>query len=85
VPLRRSWTTFGSYTHFLKPVELTELGWFAVDPSSTLTSTLGETYHLNMARATAESDVDGAIGCPSQAGGGDPSSVPHKGPTKSWI
>jgi hypothetical protein len=72
LPLRRNWTTFWSFTHLLKLVEFVELGWLAVDLSSTLTS-------------TAESDVDGAIGCPSQDGGGDPSSVPHKGPNNSWI
>ena len=44
-----------------------------------LSSTLGETYHLNMARATAGLTIEGAIGCPSQAGGGNPSSVSHKG------
>ena len=69
----------------LKVVELVELGSLAAVASSTLSSTLGETYHLNMARATAESNVEGAIGCPSQVGGGNPSFVPHKDPNKSWI
>ena len=68
-----------------KVVELVELGCLAVVASSTLSSTLGETYHLNMARAIAESNVEGAIGCPSQVGGSNPSFVPLKGPNKSWI
>ena len=40
----------------MKVVELVELGWLAI-VASLLYSTLGETYHLNMARATAGSEL----------------------------